>query len=337
MTSATPVLAFPTVEFDEPPRTHPKGHAPADATSFIAQTLKTAGIDVPCSLYNEALRLAREGHLGQAHQRLQMLLCLDPDDADALLLTAKVNAAQGRPADALARLDASVAAGIIAPAGLREALEAAIRAERMRDEEVRAKSASREKSEIGALRNEARHLRSEAIRLEAEATDARERERLWKIATIAACVGASIVILGLVLNIATPHGEVDAPIVATSAALDVARPEEPGTAATVPTPAAPAKADLAETKPAAEAEASVAPKSPALPTPAAAAPKVAAAPTLDAAKAGRIHVVGAGDTLYKLAKSYYGDAEEWERIRDANARELAGSIDLKVGMKLRIP
>ena len=49
------------------------------------------------------------------------------------------------------------------------------------------------------------------------------------------------------------------------------------------------------------------------------------------------HVVGSGDTLYKLAGQYYGDASRWERIRDANKAALGGKIDLKLGTELVIP
>jgi 5'-nucleotidase len=69
--------------------------------------------------------------------------------------------------------------------------------------------------------------------------------------------------------------------------------------------------------------------------PAAAAPAAKAEPV---AKAGpTTHVVGSGDTLYKLAKRYYGDSSKWERIRDANAAALKKGIDLKLGQELVIP
>lgn len=314
MSSATPVLVTPTVEFDEPPRTHPRGHAPADATHFIAQTLKTAGIDVPCSLYNEALTLARDGHLGQAQQRLQMLLCLDPDDADALLLTAKVTAAQGRPAEAIGRLDAAVAAGAVPPAGFRDFLEAAVRADRARDEEQRAKGSAREKSEINALRNEARTLRSDVVRLETEAADARERERLWKFAAIAASTIGSLVILALVLS-GAPREET---VTLAPSAPELVAPVPVAPVAAAPVPAEPA---------------AVTPAAPVVAAPVVEPPAAAPAPT----EGARTHTVASGDTLYKLAKRYYGDAEEWERIRDANKGTLKGNIDLKLGQKLTIP
>ena len=32
----------------------------------------------------------------------------------------------------------------------------------------------------------------------------------------------------------------------------------------------------------------------------------------------RFHIVRKGETLYDIAEKYYGDADEWERIHDAN-------------------
>lgn len=284
-----PALA---VDFDDPPRGAP-AFVPSPTESApqrIAETLRSAGIDAPCSLYNEALDLAREGHLGQAAQRLQMLLCLDPDDAEALLLNAKVNAAQGRPVEALARLDQAVAAGALPPAGFRDYLEAAVRAERSREEEHRARVASREQGELKALRGEARQLRTENVRLESEVGTATERERTWKWVAIGASV-VGLVALGLSGMIA---GRGARP--ATAEAEPVAEVRVPE--ALPPQPEAPA-----------------------------------AAP----AEAPRQHVVTSGDTLYKLAAQYYGDASKWETLRDANREALKGGIALKLGQELVIP
>ncbi len=53
--------------------------------------------------------------------------------------------------------------------------------------------------------------------------------------------------------------------------------------------------------------------------------------------AAPVHVVEAGDSLYKLAKRYYNDGEAWRKLADANAATLDKGIDLQVGMKLKIP
>jgi hypothetical protein len=49
---------------------------------------------------------------------------------------------------------------------------------------------------------------------------------------------------------------------------------------------------------------------------------------------GREHVVRATDTLPRLAIEYYGDADEWRRIYEANRLQ---STTLAVGQRLRIP
>lgn len=290
------------VRFDDPPRGDAEvGHS---ATERIAATLKSAGVDAPNSLYDEALALARDGHLGQAQARLQMLLCLDPDDADAHLLMAKVHAAQSRPGEALARLDAAVAAGGLPAAGFREHLEGEIRAERAREEEHRARIAAREQGEIRSLRNETRTLRSEQVRLETEVTETRVRERNWKYAALGTSLVGTVVLL-----------------------LLSALPGRATVEAQAPAPeAAPVAAAVAEQAPTAPAEVAAAP-----------AAEVPAKPPA-AAKAGKTeHIVGSGDTLYKLADRYYGDASRWEEIAKANKSALRGRTDLTLGMKLRIP
>jgi hypothetical protein len=330
------------LDFDEPNRLPHGGQtADGDAPSAIAATLRAAGIDAPCSLYNEAIELARQGHLGQAVARLQMLLCLDPDDADALLLLAKVHAGQGRPQEALGRLDAAVAAGAVAPVGFRDSLEAAIRVERTRDEENRIRVASREQGEMKALRAEARQLRSETIRLETELNESREGVRWWKFAAAGAGVLGAFVILGLLVR---GTGGSDAPTQVTAAdALPTA------VADAAPNAGLPAEIDgaafvkpgddgaVAPVVPAAKGDGAAAKAVEPAPVKADAAP--AAAPLDATATVGgkRIHVVGRDDTLYKLANRYYGDSSKWTKIRDANKATLKGGIALSLGQKLVIP
>jgi LysM repeat protein len=354
-----------TVSFDDAPR----GAARADgAAARIAEALRGQMADAPDALYNEALTLAREGHLGQAVSRLQMLLCLDPDDADGLLLLSKVHAVQGRPSEALTRLDAAVAVGALAPAGLREQLETSIRAERVREEESRARVATRERGEVAALRNEARSLRSEAIRLEAEVTESRARESSWKIATIGASIFGIVVIVAItyVNGSATPpppeRNVAEAP--AMDLSLDAAPgpgertdgPAAPGSRtasalppaaltptselpASIPVAAAPTKdavAPAATTSAAPAAAVMVSTTS----TPVAAPPKMggAAAPvnTPAAPAAGsKVHVVVSGDTLQKIAGTYYGSVNQWEPIARANG--LTATSMLKLGQKISVP
>lgn len=52
---------------------------------------------------------------------------------------------------------------------------------------------------------------------------------------------------------------------------------------------------------------------------------------------GRVHVVRRGDTLYGLARQYYGDAARWRDIWNANRARVPHPDRLTVGMKLIIP
>ncbi|MGE3166123.1 MAG: LysM peptidoglycan-binding domain-containing protein [Planctomycetota bacterium] len=51
----------------------------------------------------------------------------------------------------------------------------------------------------------------------------------------------------------------------------------------------------------------------------------------------RKYVVQKGDTLYGLARRFYGSGNDWKRIRDANESVLQGREQLKVGATLVIP
>jgi nucleoid-associated protein YgaU len=49
------------------------------------------------------------------------------------------------------------------------------------------------------------------------------------------------------------------------------------------------------------------------------------------------HVVKKGDTLSKIAQEYYGDANLYPQIFDANRDVLTDPDKIRVGQKLRIP
>ncbi len=53
--------------------------------------------------------------------------------------------------------------------------------------------------------------------------------------------------------------------------------------------------------------------------------------------AGPLHVVVKGDTLYKLAKRYYGTRSAWTRILEANREQLPDKDALQIGQQLVIP
>lgn len=62
------------------------------------------------------------------------------------------------------------------------------------------------------------------------------------------------------------------------------------------------------------------------------APAVAAAPT-----GPRSHTVVSGDTLAKMARTYYGNSGQWPKIMEANKGTLEDPTKLKIGMVLVIP
>lgn len=52
---------------------------------------------------------------------------------------------------------------------------------------------------------------------------------------------------------------------------------------------------------------------------------------------GRVHVVGKGDTLYKLARDYYNNESRWRDIWQANQQRVGNPNQIPLGMKLIIP
>jgi nucleoid-associated protein YgaU len=64
-------------------------------------------------------------------------------------------------------------------------------------------------------------------------------------------------------------------------------------------------------------------------------PPQAAAPV--PAPAARIYEVKPGDTLAKIAKQFYGDANRWHEIHEANRDAIPNPDLIQVGQKIRIP
>lgn len=62
-----------------------------------------------------------------------------------------------------------------------------------------------------------------------------------------------------------------------------------------------------------------------------------AAPGADAAKTTRTYVVQSGDSLSKIAKQFYGEANAWNRIFEANKDVIKNPDLIQPGWKLRIP
>jgi len=56
-----------------------------------------------------------------------------------------------------------------------------------------------------------------------------------------------------------------------------------------------------------------------------------------AAPAEQIYTVVAGDSLSKISKKLYGDANQWKRIFEANRDQIKNPDLIHPGQKLRIP
>ncbi|MGY5778943.1 5'-nucleotidase C-terminal domain-containing protein [Rhizobium sp. LEGMi135b] len=119
-----------------------------------------------------------------------------------------------------------------------------------------------------------------------------------------------------------------------SSAPAVTTPSTTMPANPTPTPSAPANSDPVKSEPATSAPATETPatSAPAATAPAAAAPETKAS---EPPKTPTTHVVVAGDTLWDLAKNYYGDARQWHKLVAANRN--IKPHHLTVGEKLRIP
>jgi LysM repeat protein len=64
-------------------------------------------------------------------------------------------------------------------------------------------------------------------------------------------------------------------------------------------------------------------------------PQPQAAPA--AAPSGKTYTVKAGDTLSKIAKEFYGNANEYNKIFEANKDQLSSPDKINVGQELKIP
>jgi nucleoid-associated protein YgaU len=51
----------------------------------------------------------------------------------------------------------------------------------------------------------------------------------------------------------------------------------------------------------------------------------------------KYYIIESGDTLSKIAKQYYGDANQYPKIFDANREVIKGANLIFPGQKIRIP
>ena len=61
------------------------------------------------------------------------------------------------------------------------------------------------------------------------------------------------------------------------------------------------------------------------------------APAPQAAPEPRVHTVEKGESLWKIAKHYYGDGNLWRKIHEANKDTVKNPDLIHAGQKLNIP
>jgi nucleoid-associated protein YgaU len=61
------------------------------------------------------------------------------------------------------------------------------------------------------------------------------------------------------------------------------------------------------------------------------------APPAQAPAGGRTYTVKSGDSLSKIAKRLYGDAQQWRKIYDANKDQISDPDLIEPGQTFRIP
>ena len=361
----TPMLApsaEAAVRFDSASRIAPNDPSiPIGGTPrALREAAEAAGLDPLPQLYNEALRYATEGHLRLARERLQMLVCMAPDDGEARLLLAKVFVAGQRWQDALSALDEAQNCGQSVPLELRETIEHHVRTQNLDSDEQRASLLARERGEIKALRAEARRLRSETAQMTTTVYELEKETRKWAWATAGVSTVAIVFILANLLFGGSPKSTVT-----------VETNEPPATEATVASAGSAAAAS--EATPAAIDDQSVAGRAAAALADAKELDGTQLEVVIDSGKAklvgqvisarqrrtakrilsqvegitevgtdqveilartrGTVHTVGRGETLSHISARYYGTVTLARQIRKANP----GSKTLHIGDKLKIP
>ena len=310
----------------------PRGNGEAGAVRDISTILNDSGLDATTRLYDEALQLAREGHLGRSRDRLRMLLCLNPEDGQGHILLSKIFASQKRWQEAIAEIDTAAACGVRIPQGMKEEFEAA-RDQVSRDNRSE-QIADRIGAEVRALRDETRKLRVEKTRLERTNRELERKVQVWTVGTVFTGVLA-LSTLGILLlggsdttdietvdavdpiyaeyGVESPNYEVAAPIIneeVVEAGIQIEAANVANTAGLVevaPNINSPAEIEIVS---------STEPTTP---------------------SGTRTYTVVAGDNLSSIARRMYGKSSVWREIAAANETLLNGGIALSLGMELTIP
>ena len=309
----------------------PRGNGEAGAVRDISTILNDSGLDATTRLYDEALQLAREGHLGRSRDRLRMLLCLNPEDGQGHILLSKIFASQKRWQEAIAELDTAAACGVRIPQGMKEEFEAA-RDQVSRDNRSE-QIADRIGAEVRALRDETRKLRVEKTRLERTNRELERKVQVWAVGTVFTGVLA-LTTLGILFM-----GGADSTDIETVDAVDPIYAEY-GVNSTNYEIAAPINDEIAELGLQIEAATvanteDIAEVTPNINSPAEI--EIISSTASSTSSGTRTYTVVAGDNLSSIARRMYGKSSVWREIAAANETLLNGGIALSLGMELTIP
>jgi LysM repeat protein len=322
----------------------------------LREAAELAGLDPCAELYNESLRYAQEGHLRLARERLQMLLCMAPDDGEARLMLARVHVAGQKWQEALSALDEATNCGVDVPMSLRRAVEDHLQAEQAAKEEQTGVLKARENGELRKLREDAKRLRTETHAQAARVVDLEREVKKWAWATAGVSGLSMLFVLG---SLVFGGGETAAPApvvedgaaaagVAADAAAEAPVAEEPSSS--LAQRAASALDGMSGLDGAALELKLAGDKAFLLGEVVSYKQKRAAEKALKdveglasvdtsgvvilARTKGAEHVVEKGDTLSKIAHQYYGDGGLTKPIEDANG---VTSKNLRIGQALKIP
>lgn len=162
----------------------------------IREAAQEAGIDPVGGLFDEAVGYAKDHHYRLARERLNMLLCMAPDDGEARLQLAKIHVATQKWREALTALDQAESYGQQVERELRRAIEDNLRSENAAAEEQRSGIAAARRGETSRYQQETRELRSENAMLRSKLTSTEKEVHRWAWATIAVSLVAVLFILG---------------------------------------------------------------------------------------------------------------------------------------------
>ncbi len=323
----------------------------------IREAAREAGIDPVGGLFDEAVGYAKDHHYRLARERLNMLLCMAPDDGEARLQLAKIYVATQKWREALTALDQAESYGQQVERELRRAIEDNLRSESAAAEEQRSGIAAARRGEASRFQQETRELRSENAMLRSKLSSAEKEVHRWAWATIAVSLVAVLFILGNLFFGGSSEAETLPEVVADGEVVAEVV-EEAQVAGAVPT--APELASQiadrlrGETSKLADArlEVVVDQGMVALTGSVLAHEQLAVAETVASSLApsgtvdmtnvtvrarteGTTHFIASGDHFGKLAEKYYGDHRLSTAIKKANPN--IRSNRLQIGDRVSIP